>query len=688
MQDKQNGFRFTLAAQLSLLSLLGATVIFGTAVAASYFNTKSLLLKNINSEVTLHAKTIANRVAASSHSAEISAQSSEKLILGTTALTEDQLDEAIKALTLANPSVYGMTVAYEPHAFATDIEAFSPYWFKPDTNTIKKLMLNEEYDYFKKDWYALPRAEEKALWIEPYFDDGGGKVLMTTYSIPVYRDDKLLAIATADIELTHIKSIIDDVKFLETGYAFLASGNGTIVVDPNTEYAMKQDETTGGVTTNNFKKIAEQIGDENLMQACTCMLNQQKGSTSFYNQELETQCRMFFSPVENMNWSIGLIFPEKELYSELNRYYSLLGLTAITGFIALIILARMLGNYFGRPLTEIVRIAELARAGNLTDAAANASRFTRHANWTQSREYAQLGSSFASMILEMNQLLQRVQHNSQQVNASAKKIAAESLKLHEAGSNQLASTHEVGATSTEIAASARDLAQSVEGLNVKMADAAALADCGKTNLKRITSGMSGILQSAKALCDQLELIQERSDSIGKVVETITKVANETNLLSLNAAIEAEKAGKHGRGFSVVARQIRKLADQTSVATLEIEEMITTTREAVHTGVKGVQEFAEQTAQGSEDIAILSGDLGVIIQNVSQMGPAFETVNHSMQAQAEGAEQISQAMLSVTESAEMTTTALEEFRATADALHSIAIDLDESLSLLGSGEENA
>ena len=132
------------------------------------------------------------------------------------------------------------------------------------------------------------------------------------------------------------------------------------------------------------------------------------------------------------------------------------------------------------------------------------------------------------------------------------------------------------------------------------------------------------------------MIREKADSINVVVTTITKVADQTNLLSINAAIEAEKAGEYGRGFLVVAREIRRLADQTAVATLDIETMVRQMQDAVSAGVMQMDKFADEVRSGVGQVTQDQPDDGEIIKEVQGLSGRFQLVNEGMQNQSVGA----------------------------------------------------
>jgi methyl-accepting chemotaxis protein WspA len=155
------------------------------------------------------------------------------------------------------------------------------------------------------------------------------------------------------------------------------------------------------------------------------------------------------------------------------------------------------------------------------------------------------------------------------------------------------------------------------------------------------------------------------------VTTITKVADQTNLLSLNAAIEAEKAGEYGRGFAVVATEIRRLADQTAVATDDIEQMVKEIQSAVTAGVMGMDKFSEEVRRGMLEVQRVGEQLSQIIQNVQELAPRVESVNEGMQAQATGAEQITEALGQLSDAAQQTVESLRQSKQVIDGLNQAA-----------------
>jgi methyl-accepting chemotaxis protein WspA len=170
------------------------------------------------------------------------------------------------------------------------------------------------------------------------------------------------------------------------------------------------------------------------------------------------------------------------------------------------------------------------------------------------------------------------------------------------------------------------------------------------------------------------VLNEKAGNINQVVTTITRVADQTNLLSLNAAIEAEKAGEYGRGFAVVATEIRRLADQTAVATYDIDRMVKEIQSAVTAGVMGMDKFSEEVRRGMQDVQQVSDQLSQIIHQVQTLAPRYELVSEGMQAQATGAEQITEALTQLSDAAQQTVQSLRQSNEVIDGLNRATEDI--------------
>jgi methyl-accepting chemotaxis protein WspA len=170
-----------------------------------------------------------------------------------------------------------------------------------------------------------------------------------------------------------------------------------------------------------------------------------------------------------------------------------------------------------------------------------------------------------------------------------------------------------------------------------------VAGAGQANLLRMESSMAQIVEASNSINAKLSVLNEKTANINGFVTTITKVADQTNLLSLNAAIEAEKAGEYGRGFAVVATEIRRLADQTAVATYDIDQMVKDIQSALAAGLMGMEKFSEEVRRAVDVIGQSGQQFSQIIEAVQAMSPIFNTLNEGMRSQSTGAEQISETL---------------------------------------------
>jgi methyl-accepting chemotaxis protein WspA len=274
-------------------------------------------------------------------------------------------------------------------------------------------------------------------------------------------------------------------------------------------------------------------------------------------------------------------------------------------------------------------------------------------------ELGELCQNFNALMANLQSLVRRVQESGIKVAASATELAASS-KQHEATmAQQVASTNEVESAARQIAATANDLTETMHAVTHTASDAVELAGTGQAKLGRMETTIGQMQSASVSIADKLATINTKAASINGIVTTITKIADQTNLLSLNASIEAAKAGEFGQGFGVVAREIRRLADQTAVATLDIEQTVKEMQVAVSAGVMSMEKFTDEVRHAVADVSEVSGQLRQIIEQVNVMGPRFMALNDGMTSQSEGARQISEAMSQLSESAGQTADALRE-----------------------------
>jgi methyl-accepting chemotaxis protein WspA len=243
--------------------------------------------------------------------------------------------------------------------------------------------------------------------------------------------------------------------------------------------------------------------------------------------------------------------------------------------------------------------------------------------------------------------------------SSVLQIGASSKELEATMTEQVASTNEVAATAKEIAANSKYLLKTIDEVDKTSQVTAQAAGDSQKDLTQMEKTMQKLAGSTGIISSRLGTISDKANSINGIVTTITKVADQTNLLSLNAAIEAEKAGEYGAGFAVVAREIRRLADQTAIATLDIETMVKEMQSSVSSGVMEMDKFTKDVETGVDDVRNIGTKLESIIGQVQTLTPRFQQVSSNMEGQSQGAEQISEAMVQLTEASAQTSQSLRD-----------------------------
>ena len=302
---------------------------------------------------------------------------------------------------------------------------------------------------------------------------------------------------------------------------------------------------------------------------------------------------------------------------------------------------------------------------------------------------AELGRAIQKMVDSLGLLVEQVQRSGIQVTSSATEIAATAKQQEATAAEQAATVNEIVATTTEISATARELVNTMEDVARVSEATGEAASAGQAGLEQMGQTMQRIVEATQAIASKLEVLSEKAANIGTVVTTITKVADQTNLLSLNAAIEAEKAGEYGQGFAVVATEIRRLADQTAVATWDIEQMVKEMQSAVSAGVMSVEKFRDDVRRSVAEVEGVSRQLAHIIEEVKNLAPRFELVHEGMQSQAQGAEQIKQAIVQLNEAAQQTVESLRQSHTAIERLNEAAHGLQDGVSrfrILRGGEE--
>lgn len=387
--------------------------------------------------------------------------------------------------------------------------------------------------------------------------------------------------------------------------------------------------------------------------------------------ELEPQLAKIQTALETT-----VAFNQSEADSSTRRIVSVVRsaeLGLIIGFLVALALSILCGYLLFRaitvPLGKLLHVVEVMRQGD----------FSERLKLVRRDEFSTLADGFNAMADDLTLLIGEVQKSSIRVNTSITEVAATSKEQQATATEIAATTTEIGATAKEISATSNELVRTMDEVSVVAEQTGTLAGGGQAGLSRMEATMRHVMEAAGAINAKLAVLSEKAGNINQVVTTITKVADQTNLLSLNAAIEAEKAGQYGRGFAVVATEIRRLADQTAVSTYDIEQMVKDIQSAVAGGVMGMDKFSEEVRRGMQEVQQVGGQLSEIIQQVQGLVPRFEIANEGMQAQATGAGQISDALSQLSEAAQQTVESLQQSTLAIDELNQVSTGLRTSIA---------
>lgn len=370
------------------------------------------------------------------------------------------------------------------------------------------------------------------------------------------------------------------------------------------------------------------------------------------------------------NWSLVVRMPTAGLGVSMTASMIRNVVTATCGVAAIAIVLITLARGVGRRLERAVHAARRIADGNLAEPVPPSEA---------ADESGLLLDAFEQMTSNLNRIVGQVQHASIQINSTATELAATSRELESTATGFGASATEVAAATRQISTTGEELLHTMQAVADSAAGAAEKAQDSRNGLRSMQTSVRRLDDAAHSVAARLSAINEKAKGINAIVATITKVADETNLLSVNASIEAEKAGEFGLGFLIVAREIRRLADQTASATLDIERMIRQMQSAVSAGVSEMDRFGDSLRTVLDDVDRVGNRVQGIIAHVEDDTIRFVQVTEGMRSQAAGAKQIDEAMRELSVGARQTIQSAGEFGNAANDLERAIASLKVTVS---------
>lgn len=484
-----------------------------------------------------------------------------------------------------------------------------------------------------------------------------------------------------------LKTIIQNTRVGERGYVWVVSAAG-----PDRGRAIiSEDGVQNGKQLWDARDASGRYYIREMIEKAT---QKESGSILFERLNLNgtggepAQTRMMaYTWFEPWQWIIGASAFEEEYYALNDRIRdetreSLVQLL-VAGIALLLVatfFAALMGNRIARPLGRINRVARLVASGNLREALGTLSALREIKEHAVPRdEVEELAGSFKTMTDHLAALIGQVQKSGLQVTTSATEIAAAARQLESTAVEQAASTRAVSQTTHQITETAQTLVQTMDEVHATSDKTSGTAETGRDKMQHMQTAMQHLVRATEFISSKLAVINEKAGRISGVVTTINAISDQTNLLSLNAAIEAEKAGEHGRGFAVVAREITRLADQTATATQDIEYMVKEMQSSVSSGVMAMDKFGEGVRQSVQEVADIAMQLGEIIEQVRTLSPQFDAVQQGMNGQVDGARQISTTMKDLSSAADQSRDSLHEFQHVTEQLNDAVTGLQREVA---------
>lgn len=432
------------------------------------------------------------------------------------------------------------------------------------------------YDPRTRPWYKDALNSSTSSLTEPYIDAATGQMVITI-GTAVKKAGQTLGVVGADLTLETITDNINSLNFNGMGYAFLVNADGKILVHPNKE-----------LSTKNLKDIYAQ-------ETPTI-------STNISEVKLDGKTRIVtFAPIKglgNTNWYVGLSIDKDKAFAALGDFRTTAIIATLIAVVSIIALLGLLIRLLMQPLHVMTRAMQNIAEGE--------GDLTRRLNIESQDEFGTLATAFNHFVQRIHTSISEVASATEHVNEVALRVVSASNSSMVNSDEQASRTNSVAAAINELGAAAHEIARNAAQASHQASDARGLAEEGQQVVERSINSMQQLSQMLSTSSGHIESLNDKTVNIGQILEVITSISQQTNLLALNAAIEAARAGEAGRGFAVVADEVRNLAHRTQESAQQVQTMIEELQISARESVSTMEE-SQRHSQNSVEIANRAGE---------------------------------------------------------------------------------
>lgn len=486
-----------------------------------------------------------------------------------------------------NEIVLGSGLWFEPYAYDPNAQFMGPYVYKDGDKIVTTYdYSNAEYDYFSQEYYTMCVNAKGAQFTNPYYDPTSDTI-MASCACPILVNDTYLGCVTVDIELGTITELIENIKVGEKGKAMLLSTDGVYLAGADSE------------KIQNEMKIAEDESSS-IASAGKKILKNDNGISTY--QRKGEGINLYYSTLDNTGWKLILEMPQSELNEPVYQLIYKLAVLMLAAVVIIFIIVFAQVKSVARSIRTVQTFA-----GSLAD-----GNFTIDSIHVKSKdELGNLGEALNQMYDSNKNVIWNIKNHAGEIKDSSFKLKAASGTLDEKFNKMQTYMEDINsamlstsAATEEVNASAEEVFSNVNLLAEQTENSMHMAQTIQNRAGKIGENSKNAFTSATKLSEQFEQNLQTSientkvvESIGQLADVISEIAEQINLLSLNASIEAARAGEAGRGFAVVASEIGSLAGSTAEAVSQIQDTITEVKEAFNSlasDSKGLLAFVQDT----------------------------------------------------------------------------------------------